>query len=309
MQIFDFNKGETATADGDGWIVEGTDRTFQADVLEASMKVPVIVDFWAPWCGPCKQLTPLLEAAVKKARGAVKLVKINIDENPAIAGQLRVQSIPTVYAIFQGQPVDGFQGALPASEIDKFIERLPKGNDARQQAADMDALLTRGEEALAGRDLTSASQAFAQVLQMEPENTRALGGLAQVYIANGQLSEAEPILAMAGEGKDTDPAIAGARTALEFARKAADAPDIQPLLARAAAEPENFALRLEIAEAQSARRDFAGAVDTLLYIIERDRDYQDGSAREALLKVFEAAGATSPVTRDGRRRLSSILFS
>lgn len=289
----------------DGLIMDGTDQGFQADVLEASLTTPVIVDFWAPWCGPCKTLQPALEAAVRKAAGKVKLVKINIDEHPQIAGQLRVQSIPAVFAFDQGRPVDGFAGAVAPSEIARFVERLAAGGAAAQEIT---AVVEAANQALEAGDVGGAAQAFAQVLQAEPGHAGALGGLARCYLANGDVERAQALLDSAPAEASEDAAIKSARAALAFASQGGGG-DLAAHQAALDANANDHGARFALAQALAARGDLAGASEHLLTITSADQEWNDGAARAELLKVFEAAGPQSPVTLAGRRRLSTILFS
>ena len=288
-----------ATAD---LIKEGTDASFVADVIEASKTQPVIVDFWATWCGPCKQLTPALEKAVLAAKGAVKLVKIDVDKNPGFAGQLRVQSIPTVYAFVDGRPVDAFMGAVPESQLKAFIEKLvgPVGPSEVSQILDM------AKESLDLGDVGGAAQAYAQALQMEPDNVKAIAGLARCYLNGGDIERAAEVVQMAPEGaKDVD--LDGVKAALALAAQgAAETGGLEQRLAR---DPDDHEARFELAKALAGRGELAQAADHLLNIIARDRAWNDEAARKQLLTVFEAAGPTSDVAKQGRRRLSSILFS
>ena len=283
-------------------IKDGTDASFMADVIEASRKQPVIVDFWATWCGPCKQLGPALEKAVEAAKGAVKLVKIDVDKNPAVAGQLRVQSIPTVYAFVDGQPVDGFQGALPDSQLKAFVDRLL----GPAEPAEIDEILALGAESLKLGDIGGAAQAYAQALQMDDRNVKAIAGLARCYLSGGDADRAAELVARAPEGaKDAD--LDSVRAALALAEAAPSETD--PLEQRLKADPDDHEARLELAKALAARGAFDQAADQLLTIIARDREWNDQAARKQLLLVFEAAGPASEVARQGRRRLSAILFS
>ncbi len=285
-----------------GVIKDGTDAGFMADVIEASRETPVIVDFWAPWCGPCKQLGPAIERAVTAARGKVKLVKIDIDQHPQFAGQLRVQSIPAVFAFVGGRPVDGFTGALPESQIKAFVERL-----AAQAPADAaDELIAAGREALEAGDLNTAAQAFARVLQADPQDVRALGGMARVYLEGGDPERAAEIAAMAPEGAK-DPGLESVRAALALASAAPAETDA--FEARLAADPADHEARFELARALAGAGRLEAAMDHLLQIIAADREWNEGAARAQLLTVFEAAGAASDLARQGRRRLSAILFS
>jgi putative thioredoxin len=293
---------QPAAEAGDGLIREATDASFMADVVDASRTQPVIVDFWAPWCGPCRQLTPALEKAVTAANGAVKLVKVNIDENPRIAGQLRVQSIPTVYAFVDGQPVDGFMGALPESQIKAFIDRL----SGPAEPSDVEALLAMAKESLDLGDMGGAAQAYAAVLQSEPQNVKAIAGLARCYLAGGDNERAAEVAGMAPpEANDAD--LQAVRSALALAAEAPS--ETAEFERRLAANPDDHEARFELAKALAGRGELDGAADQLLTIIEKDRGWNEDAARKQLLTVFEAAGPGSEVARAGRRRLSSILFS
>ena len=302
MDIPILSEGGVA-ADAD-LIKNTTTKDFMRDVVDASREVPVLVDFWAPWCGPCRQLTPLLEKAVRAAKGAVKLVKMNIDEHPQIPGQMGVQSIPAVFAFQDGRPVDGFMGALPESRIRSFIARLI-GDESADAAADLDA----ADEALAAGDANTAAQAFAEALQKDAENERAAAGLAKCYIKTGDLTRAEQTLALVPPAKADSVPVASARASLELARKAANAGDAESLRAKLAANPNDSQSRFELAVALNAKGDRQGALDELLTIIRKDRAFNDDAARKQLLQLFDAWGPSDPATISGRQKLSSLLFA
>lgn len=283
-------------------IKDATDASFIADVVEASKETPVIVDFWATWCGPCRQLGPALEKAVTAAKGAVKLVKVDIDKNPAYAGQLRVQSIPAVFAFVDGRPVDGFMGALPESQVKQFVDRLAKQGGG----SPIDELIGLAKESLELGDQGGAAQAYAQALQMDPGNLKAIGGLARLYQQSGDLEQARAVLEMAPpDAKDPD--IDAVRAALSLAT---DAPsETAEFEQRLAADPDDHEARLELAKALAGAGQMMEAADHLLESIRRDREWNDQAARKQLLTIFEAAGPVSEVAKHGRRKLSSILFA
>ena len=294
-----------AAASPDGLIKDSSERTFVADVVEASRDVPVLVDFWAPWCGPCKQLTPVLEKVVKEAKGAVKLVKINIDENKRIAAQMRIQSIPAVFAFRNGQPVDGFMGALKESEVRDFIKRL--GGDAGPSP--VEELLAIAAEAVTANDLSTAAQAYGQVLQEEPQNPVALGGLAKCYLASGDIERAKQAIAMVPPEHANHEAIAAVQAQLKLADQAEAAGDIAPLQAKVQQDPADHQARLDLAAALAARGESEPAIAELLESIRRDRNWNEAAARKQLLTLFEALGAADPAVQAGRRKLSTLLFS
>ncbi|MGJ4859199.1 thioredoxin [Labrys sp. KB_33_2] len=288
-----------------GLIKDTTTQTFMADVIQESMKQPVLVDFWAEWCGPCKQLGPILEKTVLAAKGKVKLVKMDIDKYPQIAGQLGVQSIPAVFAFSKGQPVDGFMGAIPESQIKEFITKIagPGGDpDTEAMLAEAEALLNEGEGA-------AAAQLFAQIFEQDAENLKAIAGLARCALAAGELEQAKATLSLTPKGKENDPLIASARAALELAEQASDVGDLQGLARQVEADPKNFQARFDYALALVAANRREDAVDQLLDIARRDRKWNDDGARKQLVQFFEAWGPMDENTIYGRRRLSSILFS
>ena len=288
------------------YIKDSSLETFAADVLEASREVPVIVDFWAPWCGPCKQLGPAIEKVVLEAKGAVRLVKINVDENQEIARQLRIQSIPTVYAFRDGQPVDGFMGAVPESQIRAFVQKLT-GGGAGESAAD--DILAAADEALAGGDFASAAQAFGQVLQEEPGHPRAVAGLARCYLESGDVERARGTLGLVRPDGVNDEAIRAVDAELKLRESGGSASETAPLRARLAADPGDHQARFDLALALDAAGDREGALAELLELVKRARKWNEEAARKQLVTLFEAMGPTDPRTLDARRKLSSILFA
>jgi putative thioredoxin len=279
------------------------------DVVEASQSVPVIVDFWAPWCGPCKTLGPLLEDAVRAAKGAVKMVKINVDEAQMIAGQLQVQSIPTVYAFHKGQPIDGFQGAVPGSEITAVVERVIKASGGEAPGESLNDAVDAAEEMLTEGAAVDAAQTFAAILGEDPAHAAAYGGLVRAHIAMDDFDQAEAILNGAPAEISSAPELEAAHAQLQLARQAADAGPVAELRAAVEANPDDHKARFDLAQALHASDDAAGAVDTLLDLFQRDREWNDGAAKTQLFIVFDALKPSDPIVLSGRRRLSSIIFA
>ncbi|MEO1191954.1 MAG: thioredoxin [Pseudomonadota bacterium] len=301
--------GEGAGAGGAAVIKESSTATFAQDVIQASMEGPVIVDFWAPWCGPCKQLTPALEKVVTAAKGAVTLVKVNVDENQALAQQLRIQSIPTIYAFYQGRPVDGFQGALPESEIKAFVDRLLEASGAGGDNP-IEAALEEANAALEGGDAATAGAIFSQILQHEPQNLTAIAGLLKALLADGQAEQAQAQFDQLPEEIQSADELAPVKAQLALlAEGAAAAGQLADLMQAIAKNPDDHQARFDLAQALygSGKREAAAA--ELLEIIKRDRSWDEEAARKQLLKYFEAWGHSDPLTLDSRRKLSSLLFS
>lgn len=294
-----------APAGGDGLVKETTTATFMTDVVDASMQVPVLVDFWADWCGPCKQLAPTIEKVVRAAKGRVKLVKMNIDHHPEVAGQMGIRSIPAVIAFKGGQPVDGFMGAVPESQIQTFIDKLC----GPAAPSDAETLVAEGRAALDAGDVEAAIEAFARAHQAEPENLDALLGLADVHVAARDLDTAKRLLATVPAAQAKDPRVAAVQARIDLAEKTAALGDPVALEARIAHDPNDHQARFELALILSATGHTQAAVDSLIEIIRRDRPWNDEAARKQLLTFFDAWGPKDPATLYGRRRLSSVLFS
>lgn len=287
-------------------IKDGTEATFMADVIEASREVPVIVDFWATWCGPCKTLTPALEKAVTEAKGKVRLVKIDVDQNQRIAQQMRVQSIPSVFGFVQGQPVDGFMGAQSPAQIKAFIDRLIEMSGGN---AGLEEALAIAEEMLAEGAAADAAQTFAAVLTEDEGNVAALGGLSRAHLALGEIDRAREILTLAPKGKEGDAAILAARAQIELAEASAGAGETADLRAAVERDPGDRQARYDLAMALVGTGDAAGAIEELLELFRRDREWNEGAAKAQLFKLFDSLGPKSEAAQKGRRRLSSMIFS
>lgn len=302
--------GAGSASPGQGDVIKSTDTAgFKADVLDASMTVPVIVDFWAPWCQPCKQLTPLLEKAVKAVKGAVRLAKINIDENQQLAAQMRIQSIPTVVAFFEGRPVDYFQGALPESQLKVFVDKLAEIGGAGT-GSPIDEALDQADGLMQADEAQAAAGIYSQVLEHDPTSTRAAAGLMKAMVQLGHVERARAVLDSLPIEVGGDPAIVSARSAIELAEAgAAGASEIGRLESALAADPTDHQARLDLAMALYGSGNVGGAIDELLESVRRDRDWNEQAARKQLLKLFEALGPSDPLVLSARRRLSSLLFS
>lgn len=302
--IFDADQGLSASAGGADAVSDGNTQNFASDVIEQSMTVPVIVDFWAPWCGPCKQLTPILERLVRAARGRVRLVKINIDENQGLAAQLRVQSVPMVYAFVQGRPVDVFTGAQPESQVKAFVNRL-----VQMTSSPLEAHLEQAQSLLDEGDARAAAHIFGQIRMQDPENEKAIAGLIRAHVALGDLRAARTVAGDLSPEALKSTIVTQALSAVSLAEEAQPSTDIKTLRKRLEAEPEDHQARFELANAHYARGQTEAAIDGLLHIVKKDRTWNDDAARKQLVKIFDALGPTHPLTAASRRRLSSILFS
>jgi putative thioredoxin len=289
----------------DNAIKETTTATFMADVIEESKHQPVLVDFWATWCGPCKQLTPVLEKAVRAAKGKVKLAKMDIDKNPEIPGQMGIQSIPAVIAFVNGQPADGFMGALPESQVMQFLERLTKEKIGGEEKD----MLAAAEAAVAAKDFAGAAQIYAQALAADSDNVAAMAGLARCYVATGSIEQAKKTIEMVPEAKRNDAAVAAAQAAIDLAEQAKSVGPLNELEAKVTANPADHQARFDLAVALNAAGKRTEAAQHLLDIVKRDRKWNDDAARKQLVQFFEAWGATDDATLAGRKKLSSILFS
>ncbi len=296
---------QAQTAAADGFVKDTTTQAFVKDVIEESKRQPVLVDFWAPWCGPCKQLTPVLEKSVRAAKGKVKLVKMNIDEHPAIPGQMGIQSIPAVIAFVNGQPADGFMGALPESQVVAFLERLTKGSIG----AEANDLLKAADTALAEGDAAGAASLYAELLAEDNTNIQALAGLARSYVETGAFEQARQTLAMVPEAKRNESPVAAARAALELAEQAKSLGPIAELEQKVAANPLDHQARFDLALSLNGKGQRLDALEHLISIVRRDRKWNDDGARKQLVQFFDAWGPTDEATIEGRKRLSSILFA
>ena len=293
-------------------LIKDSDQTkFAKDVIEASRTVPVIVDFWAPWCGPCKTLQPMIEKVVKEAKGAVKLVKIDIDKNQMLAQQLRIQSIPAVYAFFGGRPVDGFMGAVPESQVKAFVDKLiqASGGAAGGAGSELAELLEHAKTAVAQNDMETAAQIYSEILGVDPANVPALAGLARYHMNAGDFEQATTLLGQVPAKEQNHAEVVAVKAALDLAEKAKEAGPVDDLKAKAAADPKDFQSRLDLAMAYWAGDRKQEAIDELLAMIKADRAWNEAAARTQLLKFFEALGFSDPLSVDGRKRLSTILFS
>jgi putative thioredoxin len=289
-------------------IKETTTQTFVKDVIEESKRQPVLIDFWAPWCGPCRQLTPILEKAVHAAKGKVKLVKMNIDEHPAIPGQMGIQSIPAVIAFVNGQPADGFMGAVPESQVTAFINKLTAGMPGAGEP-NIPEILQEAEAVLAEGDAATAAQIYAEVLAADSTNIPALAGLAKSYMATGAIEQAKQTLAMVPESKRNDPAVKAVQAAIDLAEQAKSLGPVTELEQKVAANPLDHQARFDLASALNASGKRAEATEQLLEIVKRDRKWNEDGARKQLVQFFEAWGPNDEATVEGRKRLSTILFS
>ncbi|MEM9968246.1 MAG: co-chaperone YbbN [Pseudomonadota bacterium] len=298
-----------STASDADLIKDSTEASFIADVVDASQATPVLVDFWAPWCGPCKTLGPILEDAVRAAKGAVKLVKVNVDEAQMIAGQLQIQSIPTVYAFFKGRPIDVMQGAVPGSEIKAFIDRVVQAAGGAAPGDQLADAVAAAEEMLAEGAAADAMQTFVAILGEDPNNAAAYGGMVRAYIATGDFDQAEALLNGAPLEISQMPELEAAHAQLELARQASNAGPVVELAAAVDAEPGNLQARFDLAQALYAKGDAQGAVDQLLDLFRRDREWNEGAAKQQLFTIFEALKPNDPVVLNGRRKLSSMIFA
>ncbi|MFQ8429865.1 tetratricopeptide repeat protein [Amaricoccus sp. W119] len=287
-------------------VKDGNEASFMADVIEASMEVPVIVDFWAPWCGPCKTLGPALEQAVAAAKGKIRMVKVDVDQNQRLAAQLRVQSIPAVFAFYRGQPVDAFMGAQSPAQIKAFLDRLIAESGGN---AGLEDALAMAEEMLEEGAVADAAQTFSAILVEDEGNPAALGGLARAHLALGEIDKAKAILGLAPKEKLNDPAILAARAQIELAGSGADAGEAAELAAEVERDPANHQARFDLADALYAKGDAEGAISQLLELFRRDREWNEGAAKARLFTLFDSLGPKDPAVLKGRRSLSSMIFA
>ena len=307
MTILEQGSGPAPQAAGD-LIKETTTQSFVKDVIEESKRQPVLIDFWAPWCGPCRQLTPILEKAVRAAKGKVKLVKMNIDEHPAIPGQMGIQSIPAVIAFVGGQPADGFMGAVPESQVNAFIDKLTKGMPASGEP-NIAEILKEAETLLTEGDAANAATVYAEVLALDATNIAALAGLAKCYLTTGAIEQAKQTLAMVPESKREDAAVKAVQAAIDLAEQAKALGPVTELEQKVAANPLDHQARFDLATALNAQGKRAEATTQLLEIVKRDRKWNEDGARKQLVNFFDAWGPADEATVEGRKRLSTILFS
>jgi putative thioredoxin len=308
VTIVEQGNGAAPPAAASDLIKETTTQTFVKDVIEESRRQPVLIDFWAPWCGPCRQLTPMLEKLVRNAKGKVKLVKMNIDEHPTIPGQMGIQSIPAVIAFVNGQPADGFMGAIPESQVGAFIEKLTKGVAAPGEP-NIAEILQEAEALLAEGDAAAAAQVYAEVLSLDAANIAALAGLAKCYVTTGAVDQAKQTLALVPAAKRNDAAVKAVQAAIDLAEQASSLGPVAELEQKVAANPLDHQARFDLATALNAMGKRSEATAQLLEIVKRDRKWNDDGARKQLVQFFEAWGGADEATIEGRKRLSTILFS
>jgi putative thioredoxin len=308
VTIVEQGNGAAPPAAASDLIKETTTQTFVKDVIEESRRQPVLIDFWAPWCGPCRQLTPMLEKLVRNAKGKVKLVKMNIDEHPTIPGQMGIQSIPAVIAFVNGQPADGFMGAIPESQVGAFIEKLTKGVAAPGEP-NIAEILQEAEAVLAEGDAAAAAQVYAEVLSLDAANIAALAGLAKCYVTTGAVDQAKQTLALVPAAKRNDAAVKAVQAAIDLAEQASSLGPVAELEQKVAANPLDHQARFDLATALNAMGKRSEATAQLLEIVKRDRKWNDDGARKQLVQFFEAWGGADEATIEGRKRLSTILFS